>query len=248
MKIGNGIQKLALALAIGGLMGSSASAIIAYNTPTSPTLAPAGIQASGAAYILGNEFTVNQSINVTAVGAFDSLLNGFGGTGVQVAIYQLTAGVWNQVTGTAHTFTGTPGNYSGSSSFYNLSSAVALGLGTYAIVAANYGNADNPDWNRNLALGAPTSQGTTFQTTTAAISIGGGNGFSSFYANGTTIGSTLGALTYGTWGTPNPTFGAGTFEFNLTPVPEAGSFAVAGVGLLGFVYIGRCYVQRRKLA
>ena len=68
----------------------------------------------------------------------------------------------------------------------------------------------------------------------------------SFYASGSTLGGTLTGLTFGNWGTPEPTFGAGTFEF--TPVPEAAGFAVAGVALLGIVYIGRCYTQRRKLA
>lgn len=39
--------------------------------------------------------------------------------------------------------------------------------------------------------------------------------------------------------------GAGTFDF--TPVPEASQFAIAGVGLLGLVYVGRCAYQRRKV-
>ncbi len=34
----------------------------------------------------------------------------------------------------------------------------------------------------------------------------------------------------------------------FVPVPEAGLFAVAGVGLLGLVYFGRCYSLKLKLA
>ena len=40
--------------------------------------------------------------------------------------------------------------------------------------------------------------------------------------------------------------GQGTFT--LTAVPEAGSFAVAGIALLGLVYVGRAYMQKLKLA
>jgi len=39
-------------------------------------------------------------------------------------------------------------------------------------------------------------------------------------------------------------YGAGTFA----PVPEAAGFALAGVGLLGLVYVGRCYRQKLQLA
>ena len=38
-----------------------------------------------------------------------------------------------------------------------------------------------------------------------------------------------------------PRYGAGNADF--APVPEAAGFALAGVGLLGLVYVGRCYRQ-----
>jgi hypothetical protein len=43
---------------------------------------------------------------------------------------------------------------------------------------------------------------------------------------------------------PISVFAAGTFDF--TPVPEAATFGLAGVGLLGLMYIGR-YARLRRI-
>jgi len=48
-------------------------------------------------------------------------------------------------------------------------------------------------------------------------------------------------------GFTNPNSG-GTFTLSLVPVPEASTFAVAGVALLGLVYVGRCYARKLKVA
>lgn len=243
MKTLASVKKLALGLALGGLFAWQAGATVAYNNPT--TVNVGNIQ-TPSAWVLGNEFNVNSTISVTAVGAFDYQANGFGGSDVQVAIYQLSDGIWNQVAGTFHDFTGTAGSqsyYVGSSAFNTLSTPVDLGVGTYAVVAANIGTSVNPDWNWNLGAGGP---GTTFQNTTTAISMTSPN--FAFYQSGTSLGPTLSGVSYGAWGAPNPTFGAGTFDFNFTPVPEAAGFALAGVALLGLVYVGRAYSQKLKVA
>jgi hypothetical protein len=246
MKTNNILKKIGLGLAIASALVFHASAIVAYDSPT--TVNPVNIQSSGGPFILGNEFNVNSAISVTAIGAFNYLGGGFlSASPVQVAIYQLTGSTWSQVAGTAVTFNGPASSYSyvGYNAFSSLGSSVTLGNGTYAIVAANYGTVANPDWNRNQNLGTPANQGTTFQNGGGAISMPGGSE-TGFYSSGSTLAGTLAGLTFGNWGSPLPTFGAGTFDFtSLTPVPEVDTFAIAAVSMLGLVFIGRNLAPRR---
>jgi hypothetical protein len=241
------LKKIGLGLLVSSVALLNASAIVAYDSQS--TVSSANIQNTGGPFILGNEFNVNSAISVTAIGAFDYLAGGFSSASpVQVAIYQLTGSTWNQVAGTAVTFNGPASSYSfvGYNAFSTLGSSVTLGDGTYAIVAANYGTAANPNWNRNLNLGTPANQGTTFQDGGGLISIPGGSE-SAFYSSGSTLAGTLSGLTVGNWGNPLPAFGAGTFDFtSLTPVPEVDTFAIASVSMLGLVFIGRNLVPRRR--
>jgi hypothetical protein len=237
------LKKIGLGLAISALAAYQASAIVAYNTPTGVTAA--GLQTDGP-YILGNEFNVNSAISVTAIGAFNYSGTGFSSP-VQVAIYRLITGTWTQVGGTAATFSGSysPSSYVGGNVFTTLGSSVTLGLGTYAIVAANYGTVANPDWNSSLDPGAAANQRPIFQNGGGAISMPSGLE-TAFYSSGSSLGGSLSGLTTGNWGSPNPAFGAGTFQFNLTAVPEADTFAIAAVSMLGLVFIGRNLVPRRS--
>jgi hypothetical protein len=239
MKSINLVKKFLTAAAIASALTWQASAIIAYDSPSGITV---GLQGGGP-WILGNEFQVNSPISVTSIGAFNSGAGGFG-SAAEVAIYSLSAGTWSQVPGTFVSFSGGPGGYTyvGDNAFSSIA-PVSLGLGTYAIVAANYGD-PNPDFNANTGAGVPR---TTFQTATTAISMTGtANGSTAFYDSGTSLGLSLpGSISYGGFGGGDPTFGAGTFDF---AVPEASQFALAGIALLGLVYFGRCYVLRTKLA
>ena len=240
------LKKIGLGLAISALAACQASAIVAYNTPTGANVDATGVQNSGGPYILGNEFNVNSAISVTAIGAFNYSGTGFSSP-VQVAIYQLLSGTWTQVGGTAVAFSGSysPSSYVGGNVFSTLGSSVTLGLGTYAIVAANYGTAANPDWNSGYNTPTPANQRPTFNGG-GVISMPTGVE-TAFYSSGSTLGGTLSGLTTGNWGSPTyPAFGAGTFEFNLTAVPEADKFAIAAVSMLGLVFIGRNLVPRRS--
>jgi energy-converting hydrogenase Eha subunit G len=71
-------------------------------------------------------------------------------------------------------------------------------------------------------------------------------------ANGTLASS----YTYSSWtganagvniGLTAPQWVAGNFQYTLTPVPEVETFALAGVGMLGLVFIGRKVVTRRTV-
>jgi hypothetical protein len=197
---------------------------------------------------LGNVFTVNSSINVTAVGAFvggSSL-----GVTVPVAIYGFNPGttLWDQVAGTYTTFSGTPPQLTGTAWFQDLNSPVTLNPGTiYAIVAANYGVPGADSHNVYWSGGTPP----TF-TGSPYISMGDPNnalfsrGPTTLDANLPGVGDFLnGGLGYGQIGGTFPAFAGATFDF--TPVPEAATFGAAAVGLLGLVYIGRFARLRRKM-
>ena len=222
------------------LAAAQAQAIIAYNFPS-------GLVGNQTVVtdplILGNEFKVNSAINVTAVGAFENG-NGIFEAVIPVAIYNYSGGTWSQVAGTYTTFSGAVGTPNGSAKFQNLVAPVTLSPGTYAIVAANYGFATGErNWNANETPGANRA---TFQNSSTAISMDAA--YTSFYATGTSLNPTLSGLSEGswtgTWAAGTPTFAGATFEF--TPVPEAAHFAMAGIGLLGLVYIGR-YARMRRI-
>lgn len=221
LKIVGGVAVAAL------LAASQANGIIAFDNTT-------GVVANrsvGGPYALGMEFTVNTSIMVTRVGAFDAGAVGFVNS-IPVAIYNVA----NQqlVPGTSVTLSGTTWDYTdGSSRFMNLSTPVTLGPGTYSIVAANYAVAggDQAYWYSSSA----TQPGFNDGGNSISLVSGGGHWASS---SGLVFPTSLASSG------SSPTFAAGTFDF--TPVPEAAAFGAAGVGLLGLVYIGRYARLRRK--
>lgn len=211
---------------VGSLVSWQANATIAYNTPTSTT----ANQSTGP-YSLGMDFTVNQNITVTRLGVFDAGQNGISGS-VTVGIY--TTG--GSLVGSSFTFSGTTSPLLPSSA-YRFDDVPDFGLmagSTYRIVVYSMNGSANPGYN---SMGSPT-----------LINLDTGGGALTFGAN-------YYNLTPGSFPTTldvagNPTgppgrYGAGSFEF---VVPEASSFALAGVGLLGLVYIGRSLVLRRQIA
>jgi hypothetical protein len=174
---------------------------------------------------LGMDFQVNAPISVTALGAFDngtvSNLDGVGGTGVTVAIFNVLTGL--QV-GSSASFINT-GSYTqiGGDAFQTISSFV-LGPGEYSIVSVN-------DRNFN-ASGAPNA----FQTLNSlgAITFNGPSRFDSI--------TTLGLPTISD-GPPVDRYDAGTFM--ASAVPEPSTWAMM---LLGFTGIGAMTYRRRKSA
>ena len=225
------------------LVATQAQATLAYEFPTGlvgngeppPTTPP---------YVMGNIFVVNSDISVTAVGAFNSGGGGFS-VSVPVAIYQFqtpgAGGTWSQVSGTYYNFSGN--NYDttdGTAQIHDLTVAVTLHSGsTYAIVAANYGITDNPDWDVHWAH--PTTPVASYQNTSTAITDSTGPN-SVFWAYGSGLSDPLTGNGY--LDLTAPVAGA-TFDF--TPVPEVTAFGAAAVGLLGLVYIGRYAELRRQM-
>jgi hypothetical protein len=240
--------KIIGAVAVATLLATApACAIVAYNFPGAgdPGGALAGNETVAGPLLLGNMFVVNNQISVTAVGAFvaPNINDGLLGASVPVAIYALSGTTWSQVPNTSFTFSPGTAPTIGSAAFQTIS-PVTLQPGTYAIVAANYGNgsAGALSWDANYwALGGSVGQHATFQTQSGAISVPAGN-YAFINLDGlSTLPTTLPTLIPGNWGNDPtvPAWAGGTFEFDLTPVPEATAFGVAGVGVLGLVYIGR---------
>ena len=242
------------------LVAAQAQAIVAYNNPNPTINNPSGlVSGNGNPSSYGNIFQVLTPINITAIGAFDSANNGFTAGAAQVAIYQLTSGtlssspVFTEIGATAKTFNQAVGSYSyvGLNAFQSLSSPQVLTAGTYAIVAANFGQAANPAGVNNVAgtYLSSTIDNDPYIARTATY-----NGFTK---QGTVQNTLQPFYTTGATGTGNniqmknfgvgfeAAFAAGSFEF--TPVPEAAHFAMAGVGLLGLVYIGRYARMRRTV-
>lgn len=227
MNTQNIFKTIGLGLAISCLVGHQAGAIVAYsNTGVVQN------QSTTGPYALGNDFVVNQAISITAIGAFDN-----GGSmlaSVPVAIYNVATATI--VGGTFVTLLqGTTGDFTANGSAFMNIAPVTLAPGTYSIVAANYGQGGEPYW-WNHAPGTTPS----FNDGGGLITLGGGRysvGNTSLTFPGTPVGPTPGI----------PTYAAGTFEFtSLTPVPEVDTFAIAGVSMLGLVFIGRNLVPRRR--
>jgi hypothetical protein len=246
----NVVKKLALGVALSGLFAWQASATMAYNYPSGLV----GNQPDGP-WSLGNVFTVNTPITVNALGAFEPV-NGFSSQGVSVAIYSInldgTALTGGSLVTSVADFTGTPTPLAGSTAVQNIT-PVTLQDGTYMVVANNYGSGMSVDYNQfwqktgasliSANLGsAVTFSSNGYAETTRGLGGSIDNGW--FY-------DPSGPGINGGYGQPidtTPRYAAGNFEYTFTPVPEAAGFTLAGVGLLGLVYVGRCYRLKLKPA
>ena len=223
------------------LVATQAQAILAYDFPTGLV----GNDHPDTAYVVGNIFMVNSDISVTAVGAFNSGGLGFS-VPVPVAIYQLQTpgggGTWSQVSGTSYTFSDNSYTTDGTAQIHDLTDAVTLHSGTYAIVAANYGITANPDWL--VTTTHPATPVASYQNTSTAIT--DRFGFHSvFWAFGSGLPDPSDSLTGSGYEDLTAPVAGATFDF--TPVPEVTAFGAAAVGLLGLVYIGRYAGLRRKM-
>jgi hypothetical protein len=177
----------------------------AYSNPAG--LPASGLQNSGSQPIaLGLEFTVNSTVVVTALGAFDATIGGSGsgfGSPVQVGIYSEASQTFVSPT---VTFSGTVGTAVDSYRFQPISS-LTLNPGTYMVVAAGYGLATAPDWN-TYGTGL-TSSPIQFNTGGGALSAG-----RSLY-NASDPGGQLEPVATVDSG-PNPQYGAGSFQYTTS--------------------------------
>ena len=230
------------------LAASQAEAVVAYNFPAN--LIP-NVQSQVAPYLFGNSFVVNQAIGVSAVGAYDAGLDGFGAATVPVAIYVSNGAptpTWTLVPSTSASFTGNSGWdwTDGSARMKNLASTVWLTAGsTYAIVAAYEGIyvasplEDSRAWDFDIPH---TGSLPTFNNLSGQISQAPGTHSSFLALPVTTLPGTLGPVLY-TGGHGATDYAGATFA----AVPEVSQFAIAGIGLLGLVYVGRSTPVRRWL-
>lgn len=183
--------------------------------------------------VLGMLFSVNQSIDVTKLGAFDDNGDGIVGT--------ITTEIWSRTgyTGIAKlatlTFDSTDmGTLDGGSRFKALSNFLTLASGDYAIVSYGY-SADDMHGNKAQRPGAPwtTNDG------------GGALSFGAIGLFGGVKGNTIGDRTANG---PEDQYAAGTFSFiasgsndqspietSTVPVPAALPLLAGGLGIFGFV-------------
>jgi len=233
MKANNILKQIGLGLAITSLAACPAGAIVAYNFGSAT-----GNQIWNDT--LGETFTVNSQITVTSLGAFDP--SGFGAFTPEVAIYSVpvVAGVLDM--GAASLVSPvaifSDGSYTVSGNTASIGiSPVTLGAGVYMIAAAGLPSIYN-------SYGAPTVVG--LNTAGGAITYGSLGQPGDYYGANTTLTGGFGSLIADPYGVgPVGRYGAGTFEF--TAVPEAQTCAVAGVAMLGLVFIGRKVIPLRNV-
>ncbi len=218
---------LALALLLGHF-GQAHAAIIAFDNAAAQ--APAGIQNWKGN--LGLDFTVNQTISVTALGAFDdgnpADLVGTRANGVTVGIYSLST---SSLVAPSVLFT--PANF-GSQVNGDAFLAVTpfnLGPGKYTVVSLN-----DPNFNSGLGAG-PTN--VTLNTGGGSINFNVPTALSR-YDSGTTLDLPGTVANY----MPVPRFAAGTFEFE--PTPEPNSLFLLCSSLVAGGFLGLC--RRRRSA
>lgn len=232
MRIWNSLETCG-ALALGAFLAFDANAIIAFDTSTTTAGNING------PWNIGQEFTANQAVTVTELGAFQTGQHGWGSGTVTVAIYDFNT---HLIVGSVATFnTANPGSVLSGESAYGANSAYffqsvtpfQLSAGSTYMIVANY--------QSSSPLLYTAGSGPT------AISANDGSGLLTFSATGNYYTNGLAGLAF-----PNlPSggqvglYGAGSFDF--TPVPEATAFGAAAAGLLGLVYVGRYARLRRRM-
>ncbi len=214
-----GLTALALAAVLTTATGARADTIVFNNT------LQAGSQQN---FLLGMDFTVNNAVTVTQLGAFDDLGNGFANT-ITVGIFDLGG----TLQGTSASLTGTGGTLVGGSRFTAVAPFV-LNPGTYSIVAAGYTTTGSgTDLSGNSGLGGISS----FNNAGGDISLitGGGRW------NDVNLAFALPTEHVGGYLQSDPVFEAGTFavsDLTSSAVPDGGSASMLlgfGVMALGFL-------------
>lgn len=212
-------------LAVLAVAPIQAAGVIAYGDPTD-----LGNQLwSGA---LAEDFTVNSTISVSALGVYNSGATGSIPGTLTVAIFSSSG---SQVTPTL-TFSGTC-VLTGGDCFMNLASAVNLGPGNYSITTSGWGGSVL-DGNANCVTGCPGTPGAPYTPPTLNTD----GGLISFTGIGF---SATPGLAYLAPVSPYPAneFNAGSFQFS-SAVPEPSSVVGVSLGLL-FCLIPRLRRQAR---
>ena len=221
MNVFNAMKKLAFGVALIGLFAWNASAIVAYNTPTTTP----GNQSDGP-YSFGMAFLVNSAITVSSLGLFDAGQDGISGS-VLVGIYNAGS---QTLVGSGVTFSGTSDPLlSGSAYRFQSVGPFQLGAGIYEIVAYSLGGTANPAYN--AGAGAGSSLITTDSGGGVLTFLGNfHNAPGSFPSDGTFDGTD-----------PDGQYGAGSFQYTvgITPVPEVAVYGSVSAALLGLIYVGR---------
>lgn len=226
-------RKLALGACFALFIAANVGAEVVYTMPSG--LSPNGLAPGPLS--LGLDFTVNTGGYVTDLGLYNATGGSLGAETYPVAIFRTSDAALMVSTG----FSGSDWtSTSGSAVLKSVvdgghPNGVFLAPGTYSVVAAAFGTGQLPYYV------APS-------TTSSAVgfdSVGGSLSFigeprAAGYTGVLTLPAPAG-VTYDA-----PAFAAGTFVF--TPVPEPEHFALAGLGLLGLVYVGRNVWMRRQVA
>ena len=172
---------------------------------------------------LGMDFDVSSSVNVSALGAFGPRSGFSQGTTISV-------GIFDRVTGSAVTpslsFTGVSGIFdlASHSWFQALNVPVLLGPGGYSVVAVGYNSNDHNGNSGNI---------------TDPVGSTNGGGLLTFVGGSRYDGSGSLAFPGIIDGGPANRYYAGNFQFDAAAVPEPGTYAMMGLGLLGLAALRR---------
>ena len=188
---------------------------------------------------LAELFTVNSTITVVALGAFDNgsaTLN----SPITVGIASISGGVGTAVPNASYTFAaGLYTDVVGGDVFYTLPTPVTLTPGTYEVDA--FGWALNQlDGDTNCDFTSAYGCQATLSNSPAFNSLGG-----SVTADGGAYSLTVGTLDYPTGNTQGSALSIGTFAVET---PEPGSLLLLGTGLLGLAFVAFRQVKASRLA
>jgi hypothetical protein len=134
-----------------------------------------------------------------------------------------------------------------SSTILGVTSGSSLASATFNSSSLGTSSGDYNYKNTSLNL----DSGTTYALVTSYTGGGGTSGYYSGDSGDITVYSgpllSLGNLYRNGSAKDKTAFGSGNMSFKaFVPVPEMGLFGVAGVGLLGMVYVGRGLVMKRQ--
>ena len=166
---------------------------------------------------LGLDFDVNSNIEITSLGVFDDLSNGLNRT-ISVAIFDRNT---QSIVGPTLTFSGASDTLVNGYRVRDLANAISLSAGFQgSIVAWGYG-ANERNGNVGSGFTAPT--------------LNDGGGLISFVGSGRYSGA-AGVYPTTVDGGPENRYGAGTFGFQASAVPEPTTIAIwSSLLALGFL-------------